>query len=169
MYIYIYYLDSARLIFENIARVAIDARIADCIYCMPGAAGFFASAAVGRGKVNWTRRYSVYILRWNWFSLVVDSMRLLREQTGRPIRERARARANKSEILFRNSDDPVRRSECIRYATLRRISEKPKETRADAFSRRSNNDSRKVLNVRSFRWIVVEFVTRGNVSSGVTR
>lgn len=61
---YMYNLDSAGLIFESITRVTIDARIPDCIYCMPhaGAAGFFTSAAVGRGKVNWTRRYSVYIL-----------------------------------------------------------------------------------------------------------
>jgi len=34
---------------------------------MFGRCRFFAGAAVGREKVNWTRRYSVYILRRNWF------------------------------------------------------------------------------------------------------
>lgn len=69
-----------------------------------GTASFFASAAIGREKVNWTRRYSVYILRWNWFSPVVDSMHLLGERRERPIGERARAPTKEKS---RNSDNPI--------------------------------------------------------------
>lgn len=63
-----------------------------------GRCRFFASAAVGREKVNWTRRYSVYILRRNWFSpgvvvvVVVNSMWSLESEIGRE------TGVNKSEI-----------------------------------------------------------------------
>lgn len=82
-----------------------------------GRCRFFASAAVGREKVNWTRRYSVYILL---SELVFTGRRRRRRQFYVVPRERDRPRNRREQK--RNPGIPhrrttvrrtKRRSECI--------------------------------------------------------